>query len=74
MFDELLGFGLMLVFVSPFVCIGGIFWVRTVLEGFLVLFWLIAEVRRRDETDDLFERVIWVPAEEEVYESGYGTE
>lgn len=50
---------------------------RAVLEGlllFLCLFGLIAEVRRGDETNKLFERVFRVFPDEEVYESGYATE
>lgn len=78
MFDELLGFGLMLVLVFLlmflFACIYGIVWVRTVLGGFSMLFRLIVEVRGRDESDGLFERVIGVLSKEKVYESGYATE
>ena len=77
MFNKLLGFGLVLVRVFLFVFLvggGGTIRVRAVLELLLLLLGLIMEVRRGDESDDLFERMFWVFPNEEVYEGGYATE
>lgn len=75
MFDELPGLGIAFVLVFSFVGIGGggAVWVGAVLEG-LLMFGFIVEVRRGDESDDLFERVFGVFSDEEVYEGGYGAE
>ena len=78
MFDELLHFGLLLVLLFVFlVGFGGAVQMGAVLVGlllFLLLFGLVVEVRRGDETNNLFERVFGVFTDEEVYESGYATE
>ena len=79
MFNNLLGLGLVFAHVFLFVFLvggGGTIRVRTVLELLLLLLLLglIMEVRRGDESDDLFERMFWVFPNEEVYEGGYATE
>jgi len=51
MLNEFLCFGLMLMLVSLLMFL----YVRTVLKGLFVWFMLIVEVRRRDESDGLFE-------------------
>ena len=74
MFDELPSFGLVfvLVFLLVFVVDGGC---TVCVRAVLVLERLfVVEVRRGDESDDLFERVFWVFPDEEVYESGYAAE
>lgn len=52
MFNEFLGSGLMLMlvflFMLPLVRTWGTVLMRTILEGFVVLFMFIVEVRRRD--------------------------
>lgn len=59
MFNELLRFGFLLVLVILLMILlmsnCGTILVRTVLEGLLVLFRLILEVRRGDEPDGLLE-------------------
>lgn len=75
MLNEFLRFGLVLVlvFLSVFLlmCGRGTILVRTVLEGLL---WLIVEMRGRYKSYYLFERVVWVPPDEEVHESEDATE
>ena len=71
MFNELLRAGLVLAFVFLLVWTGGILWMRAVLEGLLRF---IVQVRRRDESDGMFKITRWTLSDEEVYESGYGTE
>ena len=74
MFNKFLRFGLVSVFL---VGVGGGVCVRAILEGILLLLLFlgfIVEVRRGDESDDLFERVFGVFTDEEVYESGYAAE
>ena len=78
MFDKLLRFSLILAPVFLFdILVGFCSTVRmgTVLEG-LLMFWLfgfIAEVRRGDKSDDLFERVLGILPEEKVYKGRYAT-
>lgn len=72
MLDELLRAGLSFVLVFLFlVGDGGTVRMRVVLG---LLFGLVMEVGRGDESDDLFERVFWVFPDQEVYEGGYATE
>lgn len=75
MLNEFLRFGLGFVLLLLFlVCDSGAICMRTILERLLGFLGFIVEMGRGDESDELFEGVFWVLADEEVYESGDATE
>lgn len=79
MFDKLLRLSLMLVLILLFMFLvgsSGAIRMKAVLERLLafLLFGLIVEMRRGDESNNLFERVFGIFPDEEVYEGGYTTE
>ena len=75
MFDKLLRFSLISAPVFLLVGFCSTVQMGAILEGLLMfLFGFIAEVRRGNKSDDLFERVFGIFPEEKVYKGGYATE